>query len=165
MDGQELRRCYSLSSPPDGSGSYQITVKRMADGLVSGWMHHYLTPGATITAEGIGGRFAIAQNPWESLLFLAAGSGITPLVAMLRWLDQHEILVDVVLHHSVRSAADFLFMDELEAMQKRWNGRLRVFLSITGPGGTGRLNHATLLEQCIDLRDRRIFACGPAGFR
>lgn len=165
VNGQELRRCYSLSSAPDGGGTCQITVKRLAGGLVSVWMHQNLTPGVVIAAEGIGGHFAIAQNPWESLLFLGAGSGITPLMAMLRWLDHKRILVDLVLHHSARSAADFLFRDELESMQKRWNGRLRVFFSITGPEGNGRLNHTTLLEHCVDLRDRRIFACGPTGYR
>lgn len=154
-----IRRSYTISS----SRALQVTVKRLEDGLASTWLHDHLLPGTEVTAEGVGGAFTLASHPWPSYLFLGAGSGMTPLLALLEQIADEDLDVAVALHQSARRRADVLFGAELDRLKQKLGDRLTLMTRITSQ--EGRIDHQSLVEFCPDLRDRRAFVCGPAGYR
>ncbi|MEI8093439.1 MAG: MOSC N-terminal beta barrel domain-containing protein [Spirochaetales bacterium] len=153
----ELRRSYSISSAP--GGALEITVKRLPDGRASGWLHDNLVPGGAAVCEGIRGHFTLEDHPWNTLLLMGAGSGVTPLMAILRSLSPRP----VAFHQTVRNREDLLFADELERLRGQWRGNLTVSHRVTSE--EGHLDHNGLVRFCPDLRDRRVFVCGPPGYR
>jgi len=153
------RRSFTLSS----SHRLQITVKRLEGGRVSAWLHDRLVPGTLVACEDLGGRFTLADHPWPSYLFLGAGTGMTPLVAMVERLADENLAVAVALHQSARTRGDVLFRRRLLTLQEKLGDRLVLGTRITSE--EGRLDHQGLVKFCPDLRDRRVFACGPVGYR
>jgi hypothetical protein len=160
LPGGVVRRSYSLSSAP-GTG-LEITVKRL-DGRASPWLHDHLTVGAAVVGEAVGGAFTCREHPWDSLLLLGAGSGVTPLIALVRWIALHDLPVDVAFHQSARTRADLLFTDELARLKQKLGGRLTVAERVTSE--EGRLDRQSLVQFCPDPRDRRAFVCGPNEYR
>ncbi|KHL11974.1 UNVERIFIED_CONTAM: hypothetical protein LK11_39140 [Mumia flava] len=114
VDGVPLERCYSISSPPSRTGSIEITVKRVLGGPVSTWLHDQVGPGSRLHVAGPYGRFTRAGRSGKEL-WLSAGSGITPMMAMARELRDRGTGADVVLVHNARTPRDILFRRELEA--------------------------------------------------
>jgi len=159
LPGETLRRSYTISSARD----LQITVKRVGDGRGSTWLHDHLTPGGEVVAEGLGGRFTLGDNPWPSYLLLGAGTGMTPLVALVEQIADENLPVAVVLHQSARTWGDVLFAGRLENLKARLVDRLTVITRITS--AEGRLDHQSLVTLCPDLRDRVALVCGPSGYR
>ena len=155
-----LRRSYSISSVP-GTAAFDITVKRVEDGRGSVWLHQHLAPGARVTAEAVGGSFTLSGHPWGSLLFLGAGSGMTPLAAMAR--SARGLPIDLAIHQTARTASDLLFDGELRALAAGSEGRITYAARLTSE--SGRPDHQELVRFCSDLRDRRAFVCGPPGYR
>ncbi len=157
-----LRRSYSISSIP-GTLLFEITVKRVEDGRGSLWLHEHLYPGARVAAERIDGAFTLAAHPWDSLLFLGAGSGMTPLMAMARFAATRRLPIDLAIHQTARTRADLLFDAELRDLAAASDGHVTYTVRVTSD--EGRPDHQNLVTFCPDLRDRRAFVCGPAGYR
>src|SRR4029078_7148255 len=87
IDGELLRRSYTISGSPSRPLSLSMTVKRSAEGRVSNWLHQELKVGVTLFADGPYGSFTFAEGKDAGpYAFISAGSGITPLIAMTRWL-------------------------------------------------------------------------------
>lgn len=154
-----VRRSYTISS----ATRLQVTVKRLEDGLVSRHIHDHWLVGTRVFAEGVGGRFTLASHPWPTYLFLGAGSGVTPLLALLEHIVRDDLPVAVAFHQSARTRADLLFADELTAWKGRLGDRLVVGTRITSE--EGRLDHQGLVRFCPDLRDRVALVCGPGDYR
>lgn len=170
IDGISVSRCYTISTPPTRPHLLGITVKRQPGGLVSNWLHDTMVPGKRISADGPFGVFSIAHHPSPKYLFLSAGSGITPVMAMTRTLYDLGSDADVVFVHSARTPSDIIFRRELEtiastvptvrvvpvcerdAPREPWSG-LRGFLSID-----------MLRLVAPDLAERVVFCCGPAPY-
>ncbi len=166
IDGLTVPRCYSVSSTPSRPCTFSITVKRVPDGLVSNWLHDHLRPGDSLTVSAPQGDFNIVDRPGERILMLSGGSGITPVMSMLRWL--HDTATDVDIHfvHAARSPEDIIFRPELEALARANDGlQLSVTCESTGDeawfGYRGRLNESMLQQMVPDLMQRTVFACGP----
>lgn len=168
--GQRLARCYTVSSPPTRPFTFSITVKRVPGGPVSNWLHDHLQPGGRLQATGPAGSFTPTAHPAHKLLYLSAGSGITPLMSMLRAsLDLGESM-DLVFVHSARTPADIVFREELAALARLSEG-LRVIAVCEAlgderswPAPLGRLSLALLRQQVPDFLERAVFACGPEGY-
>jgi ferredoxin-NADP reductase len=111
-DGYTASRSYSVASPPDGTNEVELTVERLDDGEVSGFLHDVVVVGDELEVRGpIGGWFV-----WDGTtraVLLGGGSGVVPLVAMLRHADQLGRRDLLHLVASVRSPADLLYADEL----------------------------------------------------
>lgn len=152
VDGVRHWRTYSLSGP-EGDESITITVQAVADGLVSRHLVDATPVGSIVRLEPAAGDFVLPTPTPRTLLMITAGSGITPVMAMLRTLTSHQ---DVVLIHSAPTAADVIFDDEL----RRIPG-LR--LTVRHTGDEGRLDLATLDRTCPDWREREAYVCGPSG--
>jgi len=156
-----LWRTYSLSSRPGTAP--RITVKCLNDGRGSRWLHENVKVGTVIESEGVGGGFSLVHHPWSSYLFLAAGSGITPLFAMLSHAAATNGEAPIALHWSIRDQHDRWFTGEWSTIQKALGCRLEMRVRETQR--EGRLDEADLLSFCPDLRDRRVLVCGPPEYR
>jgi ferredoxin-NADP reductase len=160
IDGIRHQRRYSLSSAPRRARSIAITVKRQPGGTVSNWLHDHLHVGDTLALEPPAGGFVLPDPLPQHLLMLSAGSGITPVMAMLRALVQTTTPVDVAFVHVVRRPADAIFATELRHLAAT---DPRVTLHLTSPK-RGRFDPAALARLVPDYAERPTLLCGPATF-
>lgn len=151
-------RSYSLAGPPRTDGLLTITVK--AAGLVSQQLAVRTPVTSYLRLRQADGVFTLPATISRRLLLITAGSGITPVMGMLRSLDELGELPDTVHHHSARNRDDMIFGAELLALASR-HPRLRLIEQHTETGG--RLAMADLDRVVPDWRDRETWVCGPAG--
>jgi ferredoxin-NADP reductase len=171
-----LKRCYSVFDA--GQGRVGITVKRVAQGRVSGWMHEHLKVGSSVEFSQAQGRF-VSQGQ-RKLLFVCAGSGITPCHSMVEALLQSPAgqRPDVQVIAQFRQAEDVIF----KATLNRWaQAGVKVAVALSGEavqtgkaGGSAgvlagtvqvpRVDQTQLQQLCPDLAERDVFLCGPTGF-
>jgi stearoyl-CoA 9-desaturase NADPH oxidoreductase len=159
IDGRFHWRAYSLTSdpnPPDGLIS--VTPKKVDSGVVSPYLVEQIQPGAVVRLGDIEGEFILPDPLPAKLLFISAGSGITPIMSMLRSLDRNDQLGDVVILHSDHDRDDVMFLEDLEDLERRHDG-VRLDLRLTAD--RGRLKPSDLDEVCADWRDREAFCSGP----
>ncbi|GLP76995.1 stearoyl-CoA 9-desaturase [Mycobacterium antarcticum] len=162
VDGRWRWRSYSLtsapSSPPKRAQVISITVKAMPEGFLSSHLVGGVTPGTIVRLAAPQGNFVMPDPAPASVLFLTAGSGITPVMSMLRTLARRDQVGDVVHVHSAPTASDVMFAEELARLHDAHDGyRLIVRATRT----EGRLDLATLGETVPDWGDRQTWACGP----
>jgi len=160
-------RSYSLTTPATGSAdTLEITVKAMPEGFLSGHLVRGVAPGTVVRLAAPQGEFVLPDPPPAEILFLAAGSGVTPIVAMLRTLDRRtadgrHAMPDVVLVHSAPDADRMLFRDELRPLADRHPG-VRIVEHFTREQGRLSLDSPADLDSvCPDWRNRATWACGP----
>jgi ferredoxin-NADP reductase len=160
VDGVHHWRAYSLTSAPGRpDGCIAITPKLLEGGKVSPFLNRRLRPGAIVRLGGVEGAFVLPDPLPPRLLFVSAGSGITPIVSMLRSLAPRDALRDVVHVHCERSAEDVIFARELSELGERHHGyRLQLHIS----SEQGRLQPGELDALCPDWAQREAFLCGPA---
>jgi ferredoxin-NADP reductase len=169
-DGYQARRAYSLASPPEDP-ELALTVERLEGGEVSPYLTREVRPGDVLEIRGpLGGHFVWDRTMGGPLLLLAGGSGLVPLMAMLRHRRLAAPEVPARLLHSCRSPADRLYADELAAMAAAPGGP-EVHFTFTRqppPGWTGpaRRVDAAMLAAIAwpPARRPRIYVCGPTGF-
>ncbi len=163
MDGRWRWRSYSLTSAPvSGPGrtdrTISITVKAMPEGFLSSHLVGGVAPGTVVRLAAPQGNFVMPNPAPAATLFLTAGSGITPVMSMLRTLARREQLGDVVHLHSAPTESDVMFAGELAALSDAHDGyRLQVRATRT----EGRLDLSGLAAQVPDWRERQTWACGP----
>jgi stearoyl-CoA 9-desaturase NADPH oxidoreductase len=161
VDGVHHWRAYSLTSDPErADGCISITPKLVKDGKVSPFLFGRVRPGTIVRLGGVEGTFVMPEELPAKLLFVSAGSGITPIMSMLRGIARHGGLGDVVHVHCARRAEEVIFGSELRELDARHAG-YRLHERITGE--QGRLIPEHLDELCPDWREREAFVCGPAG--
>jgi ferredoxin-NADP reductase len=170
IDGYPVNRCYTISSPPTRPHRIAITVKRVLGGTVSNWVHDNIVPGSKVSAMAPLGAFTLAKQPAEKYLFLSAGSGITPLMSMIRTMYDLGSDADVVFLHSARTPSDIVFRHELAAIESLMPN-LRVvhvcendYPSERWGGMRGRLSPTMLQTIVPDLHERATFNCGPVPY-
>ncbi|MGH2446218.1 MAG: ferredoxin reductase [Candidatus Limnocylindria bacterium] len=169
-DGYQAQRSYSIATPADGS-RVTITVERLDDGEVSPYLTDVLVVGDRIELRGpIGGYFVWESSRGGPLLLVAGGSGIAPLMAMLRSRVAARSDVPVRLLCSWRSAHDVIYADELKAIATDAEGvdithTLTRTLSDGWTGRRGRFDRDALagLGWPPELRPLA-YVCGPTGF-
>jgi stearoyl-CoA 9-desaturase NADPH oxidoreductase len=158
VDGVHHWRAYSITSEPSDD-FICITPKLVADGTVSPHLTRALKPGTVIRLGGVEGDFTLPDPRPEKPLFISAGSGITPIMSMVRALDQEDALGDAVLIHSARTEDDVIFGSRLAEIDRRRPG-FRLHLQLTGRNG--RLAPEHLDDICPDWRERETFLSGPS---
>jgi ferredoxin-NADP reductase len=160
VDGIHHWRAYSLTSEPDrADGWIAITPKLVEAGKVSPFLVRDARPGSIVRLGGVEGAFVLPRALPDRLLFVSAGSGITPIMSMLRSLRAADALDDVVLLHSARTPHEVIFGAELRELAVRHPG-FRLHEQHTGH--RGRLAPEDLERLCPDWREREAFLSGPA---
>ncbi|MGF6976167.1 ferredoxin-NADP reductase [Paraburkholderia sp. JPY465] len=170
IDGKEVSRCYTISSPPTRPYALSITVKRTPGGVMSNWLHENMKAGVELKAFGPSGVFTPSSGPALKSLYLSAGSGVTPLMSMTRTAFDLGPNRDIVFIHSARTPKDIIFRRELSTLCGL-SDQLRVIHVCEARGNepdwsgpVGRLDLELLKEHVPDFREREVFICGPAGY-
>ena len=160
VNGVHHWRAYSLTTDPERpDGFIGITPKLVEAGVVSPYLVRQARPGDIVRLGGVEGTFVLPDPPPRQLLFISAGSGITPIMSMLRSLDHDSALDDVVHIHSARTPDGVIFGEQLRDLDSRCGG-YRPHLRITGEAG--RVGPHELDRLCPDWRERHTFASGPS---
>ncbi|MFO6423760.1 MOSC N-terminal beta barrel domain-containing protein [Motilimonas sp. KMU-193] len=173
IDNKPYKRTYTLSSTPTRPDLISITVKKLAQGKVSTWLHEHLEVGDNLFAYAPAGSFHLQKAPSEApLLFISAGVGITPMLSMLRNISDLAQRRDVVFLHAAKTQADLVCQQELAFLQSLLP-HLSLHYFISREQGDefapktgmyfGHINQR-FLEQIPDLTKRTAFVCGPTGF-
>lgn len=168
IDGQRIVRSYTISSSPSNENYVDITPKRAEKGCVSVFLNERAKPGLRVEASGPYGRFCFDETLHKSIVLIAAGSGITPMISMLRYIDDLRLATPVKLLYCVRTAADIIFQSELVRIETALpNFKYEVCLSQPDPtwtGQSGRLTGEFVSQHVIDVASSTFFLCGPKGF-
>src|SRR2546423_5958141 len=173
MDGEEIRRSYSICSGPD-DGELRIAVKKVEGGAFSSWAADDLRAGDELDVMTPTGRFAVAHAPDQVRLYVgfAAGSGITPILSIAKGVLAREPHSRFFLFYGNRSTGGMLFREALEELKDRFLQRLSVFHVISGeeqdiPILHGRLDGEkvrVLLRSLVPAASvDHVFICGPTG--
>jgi ferredoxin-NADP reductase len=168
VDGVRLWRAYSLTHGPRADGRISITVKAVPSGLVSNHLVRHAEPGTLVHLEQAAGEFVLPADG-SKLLFVTAGSGITPVIGMLRNLfpvtDSGVVRLtrsadyDITVVHVAPSEPDSIFIDNLRALDEA--GLIRLVARYDDVHGV--LDVEDLADLVPDVHERTTFACGPAG--
>ncbi len=171
LDGEEMRRSYSICSAP-GDDELRVAIKRVADGRFSAWAHGALVPGTTIEVAPPDGRFHVplASENARHYLGIAAGSGITPLLSIVKTTLAVEPQSRCTLVYGNRSSSSVMFRDELQDLKDRYLGRFALLFVMSREQQDvdvfhGRIDEAkcdALFGSWIDVANVDVaFVCGP----
>ena len=166
-DGYSTQRSYSIASEPERTGEIDITVERIADGEVSPYLDDTVVVGDRFEVRGpIGGYFVWDKLVGGPLLLVAGGSGIVPLMAMLRHRAAAGVENPARLLYSARTYEQIIYGLELETLAKKDGLAISYTLTRSQPAGwrgyTRRIDDAMLKEVSAPLgRDALAYICGP----
>lgn len=171
IDGQDVRRSYSLCSPP--GAPLRVGIRKLDGGLFSSWANDQLAPGDRLEVTAPSGDFVLATDPGASRHHVAivAGSGITPVLAMVRAVMEEEPASGFTLMYGNRTGQSIMFLDDLDELKSRYPDRFELFHVLSReeqlvPALNGRID-----EQKLDWLADRLdgidvagwFLCGPRG--
>ena len=167
IDGKPLTRSYSICSSPLQTGYIEITPKRVKNGRVSQFLNDRAKVGLTVKARGPYGRFYFEESKHERVALIAGGSGVTPMIAMLRYIDDLCIPVHVTLVYCVRSEEDVFFNNDFTAFKDRLS-KFRYVPVFSQPssdwtGWRGHLRREILEREVENALESTFFLCGPPG--
>ena len=179
-DGYQAQRSYSIASAPDTRGAFDITVELLEDGEVSPYFHDVVRPGDQVEYRGpIGGPFTWRRGESEALFLVAGGSGIVPIMSILRHRTQERtpLRVPAVLLYSSRTVADIIYRTELDRLDSE-DATLRVIHTLTRQcppdweGHSRRIDADMLSDAVRSLAalypdapsSARCYVCGPTDF-
>ena len=167
-DGYQAQRSYSIASAPERVGEIELTIERLEDGEVSSYLHDTLVIGDQIELRGpIGGYFVWEAAMGGPLLLVAGGSGVVPLMAMLRHRMAAGVAVPTRLLYSSRTPDDVIYRDELETLQAAKDGLeiIHTFTRVPPAGWHGyarRIDTPMLREVIQPLGQAPLtYICGP----
>jgi ferredoxin-NADP reductase len=168
FDGKKVVRCYSICSSAATSGYVEITPKRVDNGCASVFLNDRAAVGMTVEANGPFGQFCFDESRHKRIVLIAGGSGITPMMAMLRYIDDLCLPTHVTLLYAVRTERDIIFEIELAELKARLkNFGYYVVLSqppVGWAGPHGRINGRIVKDLVKEPGSSDFFLCGPGPF-
>ena len=171
-DGYQAQRSYSLASSPGDTNLIEIAIELIDDGEVSSYFHDSVEPGEMIEVRGpIGGHFTWEPSHTRSSIFVAGGSGIAPIISMLRHRFTVKNIAPALLLFSVRTEDDILYREELERMSDN-DPSLHVVTTITRGtskdwiGNTRRIDQGMIDSALVNtgVKPESAYVCGGSGF-
>ncbi len=167
-DGYQAQRSYSIASEPERTGKVDLTVERIEDGEVSSYLHDVLVPGDRMEVRGpIGGYFVWDASMTEPLLLIGGGSGVVPLMSMVRHRAAAKAHNPTRLLYSSRGPDEIIYRQELDQLGASGDG-LEVVHTLTRTQPTGwksysrRIDRDMLAEVVKPLgKSAQVFICGP----
>ncbi|ARU55345.1 flavodoxin oxidoreductase [Oleiphilus messinensis] len=169
INGSAVTRTFSLSSAPSlwlDQGLISITIKRVPEGRVTGWIHESLRSGDIVSLSPAQGEFTLPANTDTALLYIAAGSGITPIMSQIRTIEagiesEETDTRPVTLIYYANKADEFIFGQELKTMDQKHDW-LTVKCFATEEAGLICADH---VRPYINEDFEHAYVCGPQGFR
>lgn len=164
--GIPTRRSYTIASPPSWRDRIEITVKREEHGLVSRWLHDEAQPGDRICIEGPSGSFVFSGKEAPSVVLIAGGVGITPMMSIARYLTDTDWPGTIYLILGFQSPKDFIFETEISSLRAR-NPRMRIAVTMSAPcesgwpGTTGHIDARFIQANVPEIALHRAHICGP----
>ena len=167
-DGYQAQRSYSIASPPSRQGEVDLTIERIGDGEVSPYFHDVVEVGDRVEVRGpIGGYFVWEPSLGGPLLLIAGGSGVVPLMAILRARAVADPRPPAALLYSSRAYEDVIYRDELDALA-RDDPSLRIIHTLTrsqpaGWTGYARRIDREMLGEAVAAAGAQplVYICGP----
>jgi ferredoxin-NADP reductase len=156
IEGKECRRYYSISSVKDKL--IKITIKKIKNGIVSNWIHQNFKVGMSIDISGAFGDFTYKNQ--DKLLFISAGSGITPCFSILNDLLYNNKCVDIQFFTQFSKLEDVIFSNELNNLSKKMN----LTIALTQENNSKKITQESFKNLFPDFQERNIYLCGPEGF-
>ena len=156
---------YSITSTPLQRGSFELAVKKLPWGTPAIYLHEQAREGEIFTVRGGSGNFVLDPEWPGPIVFIAGGIGITPIISMLRYLDQTGDERKTLLLYSASSPSELAFRHEIEEMARR-NPWSKAIFTITQPHyepwdeRTGRIDR-DLLTECRTAEESLYYLCGP----
>ena len=171
-DGYQAERSYSIASAPERSDGFELAIERLDDGEVSPFFHDVAAVGDSIELRGpIGGHFVWSVEDGGPILLIGGGSGIVPLVSMLRHRAAREAATPMALIYSARTTDELIYRDELVSMDNPANGFALAFAVTREPARRSRdysrrIDAAMVAELLARLPEapHRTYVCGSNRF-
>jgi ferredoxin-NADP reductase len=170
-DGYQAQRSYSIASAPEQPGRVELAIERLDDGEVSAFFHDVVEVGDEIELRGpLGGHFVWSVADGGPVLLVGGGSGVVPLMSMIRHHAAQRSTIPVTLVNSARTIADSLYLDELRALHAGHRGFTLVAtlsreVAEQADLASGRIDEALLARALGPLDDlRHVFVCGSNPF-
>ncbi|MCW8875666.1 MAG: hybrid-cluster NAD(P)-dependent oxidoreductase [Kangiellaceae bacterium] len=170
INGARHNRSYTIASAPTRPHLLELTIKLDPKGAVSPWLHQNIKVGSELEIRGPAGRFNCLDIGSDKVVLVSAGSGITPMMSMVRfWADQG-LDKDIHFIYWSRSVQDIIFRRELSLLDHlHHNIKVEVVCTMPGLsenwlGRRGRVNANMLADIVPDIKERTVFCCGPEGF-
>ena len=165
-DGPSVKRSYTIASSPTEREYCEITVKREEQGAVSRFLHDRVKEGDTLQITAPSGRFTFTGDEASSVVLIAGGVGVTPMMSVVRYLTGRSWSGDIFFFYAVRGQADVIFQEELEYLGRRYPNLHLVIVagqveSSEWPHATGRITRELLDTNVPQLASRRVHICGP----
>lgn len=166
IDGKKVNRTYTISSPPTRANYCEITVKHEENGFVSRHLHECVREGDTISISGPAGRFIFDGTQAKSIVLIAGGVGVTPLMAILRYLTDKNWKGEIHFIFCVKTQSDIIFRKELDDL-KALHPNLRLHVALSRAEGTdwmghkGRINGEFLVKVIPNPAKHPVYVCGP----
>jgi ferredoxin-NADP reductase len=169
VNGRRTTRSYSITNVPGRDGRIEITVKRVDGGKLSTHLCRDIREGDAVELGPAFGEMTMSAQPQGKWLFLAAGSGITPLMSLTRMLAAQNMPVDLTLIYWAKTRAELCFLLELRQLAARQpKFKLQIVLTheaeCLSDEASGFISQEQINELVKDLPERQIYACGPGGF-
>lgn len=164
--GQAVKRSYTISSSPTNRDSCEVTVRHEDRGLVSGYLHDRVHEGELLQVTAPSGKFTFAGQDGTSIVLIAGGVGVTPMMSVVRYLTDRSWLGDIYLIYGCKANDDVIFREEIEYLSRR-HSNLHVTLvaervqAASWPYHTGRITKELLAAAVPDITSRHIHLCGP----
>ena len=171
IDGKRVPRSYTIASSPTRGDAIEMTVRRAINGYASHFLHDHVREGDLLSISAPAGKFVFTGANETSVVLLAGGVGVTPLMGIVRYLTDRCWTGQIYLVFSVRTVSEVMFADELAALQTRF-ANLHVHVTVgdsaaddtipsTWRGARGRISAAMLRELVPEIAAAPVFICGP----
>jgi 3-ketosteroid 9alpha-monooxygenase subunit B len=160
LGAERIVRCYSLASAPELGEGHKVTVKRVGGGRGSGWFHEHVRAGAPLRSLAPLGRFVLRESA-RPLLFFAGGSGITPVIGLIKS-ALATTARRIRLLYANRDARSVIFAKEIEALAEREPGRFECIHHLDDAAGFASAD--TVRGARAGFEDAEAYLCGPGPF-
>jgi ferredoxin-NADP reductase len=166
IHGKRIQRSYTISSSPTQRDYVEITVKREEQGAESRYLHDNVAVGDLLEVSGPGGVFTFTGKEAGSVVLIAGGVGITPMMCVTRYLTDGAYPGDIFFLYGARTTQDLIFREEIEYLQKR-HANLHFVATLSHAegdswsGAKGRISKEFIADSVPDIARRRVHVCGP----
>lgn len=158
-------RTFTICSSPTRVNEITLTVKTNRPDGATAWMRDNIGVGSLFSAVGPTGFFNLVDNPCETLLLISAGSGITPMMSMLRWLWERRDNLDITFIHYAKNSDEYLFSNELAQINDSYSSlRYHQISTHRQDDEIYGLPTTKQILSLVDIQDQQVFCCGPTGF-